>query len=655
MKKLTLIGLKRDANTVMETLHYLNCVEIKETEAIESATRFENSDRIDEINEKLSRLESCIEAVNLAVAERRLFAKKNDELTFEPPKKPLFFCRRDVSFNEFMLIATSEIELSAVMDEIDAEVFTQNDIRSRAARLTAEAEQLTAFAGLEFPFSLAGNTKHSVVKLGQIPFSQCADFMEKIVGGDLAYGEILSKNSVACVVAVCCHRDNADAVSEILSEVGFTECPFAYDEDARSRIAYLQKQLADMERDRVASVVRLTEKTTNLDDLKLLYDYYVVTKSKIECTGGFMTTDATFVLQAWIPANTAKTVTDTLQERAQAIVTFIDDPAPGDEVPSLTKNVKLVTPYESVTNLYSPPKYKEVDPNLFVGIFFFLFFGIMLSDAGYGLVLTIATLVILRCFKLETNFKKMVLVICMGGVSTIIWGAVLGTWFGVDATNIPILKNLMWFNPISDPVKMLIMCLLLGIVQILFGMGIKAYALIKDGKWHDAIFDVFSWYLFFIGIGIAILPMVMGLPDILTIVGACVAGSGLLIVLFTNGRHKKGIFGKITGGLSGLYNIVNFLGDILSYARLFGLGIATGIIGYAMNILAGLVMGQWYTIPFAVLILLVGHTFNLAINLLGAYIHNSRLQFIEFFSKFYEGGGEEFRPLGYNTSYVKIK
>ncbi len=279
----------------------------------------------------------------------------------------------------------------------------------------------------------------------------------------------------------------------------------------------------------------------------------------------------------------------------------------------------------------------------------------MLSDAGYGLLLAVGAFCALKFVNLEQGAAKLVTVILLGGISTIIWGVLFGGYFGIDVTN-TFLGNFTWFTPLENPIGVLALALGLGVFQILWGLGLKAIALWKSGDKLGAIFDVGSWYLLFFGIMIFALGMVPGFEAIGNI-GKYMALGGVGALVLTQGRKERNIFMKFFKGVSSLYGLMNYVSDILSYARLFGLGLATGVVGMVMNNI-GMVFID--LIPYAgyvvgALFILAGHALNIGINTLGAYVHNCRLQYIEFFGKFYEGGGHVFRPLGTNTKYVRIK
>ena len=327
----------------------------------------------------------------------------------------------------------------------------------------------------------------------------------------------------------------------------------------------------------------------------------------------------------------------------------MEKPADGDSPPTLIVSNKIVKPYEDVTNMYSVPAYNEIDPNPFMAVFFFVFFGIMIGDAGYGIILSIVAGLVLKFVKLEKGTARLVALVAMGGVSAIIWGALFGGLFSISG--IPHL----WFNPTEEPLMMLGVSIVLGVVQLLTGYALNSAKKFREHKPLDAILDSAFIFLLFGGLACLALYMLLNLSKTVMTVGLGLMITSLAGILLTAGRHNKGVLSKIMGGFSGLYGLVNLLSDVLSYARLFGLGLASGAIGMAFNTLGSM----FFSIPIAgyaigIIILVPLHAFNLGIGVLGAYVHNARLQFLEFYGKFYEGGGRPFSPMGEKTKYVRF-
>ncbi len=282
----------------------------------------------------------------------------------------------------------------------------------------------------------------------------------------------------------------------------------------------------------------------------------------------------------------------------------------------------------------------------------------MVGDAAYGLILAVAGLVIGMSKKFDTGFKRLALLVGMGGISAIVWGIIFGGYFSIDFGD---KKVALWFNPLDEnggPMQMLVLSIVLGCLQMVVGYAIKFVALCKQGKPFSAIFDAGSIIILFGALGcLAVNMFLLKTPVFaLTIVAIVLAALGAGLILFFGGREAKNPFGKVIGGFKGLYGLINLLSDVLSYCRLFGLCLASCAIGLAFNTLGGIL----FDIPYVgyvvgVIILIPLHVFNLGIGVLSAYVHDARLQFLEFYGKFYEGGGRLFAPLGERTKYIRYR
>ncbi|MBI3255421.1 MAG: hypothetical protein HYZ63_00435 [Candidatus Andersenbacteria bacterium] len=333
---------------------------------------------------------------------------------------------------------------------------------------------------------------------------------------------------------------------------------------------------------------------------------------------------------------------------------------PTDKPPVHFTNNKLIEPFESVTNLYGKPGYHELDPSGPMSMFFLLAFGLALTDAGYGIVLMIGTLAAEKFFRLKRDMKKMTRLLFLGGLMTVFLGALTGGWFGITLETLSegsvknALLTIKIIDPIIEPMKLLGVAFVIGIIQLMFAWVVKIIYLWHSNQKIPAILDNVPWLM----IVSAILAWVASLNHVLPSAWHTslkwIVVATIVLVIATQGRSYKNPLLKIGGGVLSLFGLMSFVSDTLSYSRLLALGLATGIIGFVVNLLAGMAIAQIPMVgfAFAIVILVVGHVFNLGINTLGAFIHSGRLQFVEFFPKFLEGGGLPFRPLGRVSKYV---
>ena len=345
-----------------------------------------------------------------------------------------------------------------------------------------------------------------------------------------------------------------------------------------------------------------------------------------------------------MPAALGDKVSAELQKLSPTCSVEIYAPAEDDEPPILLHNGKFATPFESVVEGFALPSPKGMDPTAVMAPFYALLFGMMLSDAGYGLVMALAIPLLLKLKKPGKNSVKMLWLLFYSAIATVVCGAIYNTWFGF---NLPV-KSIL--DPINDPMPVMIVCMGVGVVHLYAGMILAAYMNIKRGKPQDAVFDQLSWMMLVSGL------MMLVAGGVIAEIGKWMAIIGVVIILIWAGREKsRNPFKRLISGLGSLYGATSWISDILSYMRLFGMGLATGVIGMVINQLVGMAFSSGIIGAVIGSVLFVGaHAFNLGINALGAYVHSCRLQYIEFFGKFYEEGGVAFRPLAYNTHYVNI-
>ncbi len=320
---------------------------------------------------------------------------------------------------------------------------------------------------------------------------------------------------------------------------------------------------------------------------------------------------------------------------------------------------------------YGMPGKWEVDPSSVMCFFYYLLFGMMLSDAAYGLLVVIACGIVLWKFKnIEISLRKSLWMFFFCGVSTAFWGVMFGSYFG-DAIpviartffNTEITLEPVWFAPLDEPMRLLLFSFLLGVIHLFTGLGVQFYQLVKQKKIADALYDVVFWYFLVGGLILLLVSTqmfrdMMGLsiniPPIVGTISGVFAGIGAIGIVLTSGRESKNPGKRLLKGLYGLYNVSGYLSDILSYSRLLALGLATGVIATVFNQIGSMMGGGVLGAIFFLVVFVVGHVLNLAINLLGAYVHTNRLQYVEFFGKFYSGDGRKFQPFAAKTKYFKI-
>lgn len=651
MMKIIGVALNEERKELMKYLTKLGCIEFSasEVEELEPVKTGEGKDAADLKLAKIS-------FANEFIKNERLNAKKlvsQKVFDYKREKTPLIARKPEIEYDEFAALEEREAPIFAEiarLEEFNGELI---ELKAEEMRSKSVLTQISEFHNFGLKLNHYSDTRHAVIRLGTIPVKEIPQLNALCEAFESLAAEYKIKENVAavCVTAL---KTEWSAISEKLSELQFKETNLSQYNEYASTLADSEnvnlKLIAERRQNITETVAAEYDKPEFLSKLNLLEDFYTIEKQKYSALETMYETSKTFRFEGWLPDTVTEIVSELL-EKSEYELCFTIRPARDDEEqPTLLTDNAVVTPYHAVTNMFNVPNAHEVNPNPFVAFFFVLFFGIMISDAGYGVLLTLVTGIVLAIAKPRRNEMSLVKVIFMGGISTIFWGIMFGGYFGMspETTHIPAVL----FVPMNDPMSMLILSLGMGLLQMLTGMAINAYSLFKQHKPLDAIFGVFSWY--FLVIGIAMFALGGKIPGV-KYTGIALLALGLLGLMAAGALHKRGAK-KLTGAFGGLYGIINFFSDLLSYSRLFGLGLATGVIAMVFNQMAMVFidLNVYIGSVLAVVLLIVGHLFNLAINTLGAYVHNSRLQFVEFFNKFYTGGGELFRPLGSDMKHYNF-
>ena len=470
------------------------------------------------------------------------------------------------------------------------------------------------------------------------------------------------RNALPVACEVIAHRQDEKALASSLATYNTqtVELHLLPEESIVQKINFIKQLLQKNTQAANETLAQAAGLFPKEESIKFAYDALLHKVEREAASQKFESLPYTAVLTGWVPRAWYPTFMSRLHNMFPDALAEEIAVSPADKPPVHFINNKLVEPFESVTNLYGKPGYHELDPSGPLALFFLLAFGLALTDAGYGLVLMAGTFAAEKFFRLKRDMKKMTRLLFLGGVMTVILGALTGGWFGITLETLPesSLKNALVaikiLDPITEPMKLLGVAFTIGIIQLMFAWIVKAIYMWRSNQKVPAILDNVPWLI----IVSVILAWVASLNGILPLTWhtslkwAVIAA--VVLVVATQGRSYKNPLLKLGGGALSLFGLMSFVSDTLSYSRLLALGLATGIIGFVVNLLAGMAIAQIPVVGFAmaIVILVVGHVFNLGINALGAFIHSGRLQFVEFFPKFLEGGGLPFRPLGRVSKYV---
>lgn len=568
---------------------------------------------------------------------------------YETKKGGLFAARPEKTIGELF----SDEAYAAALDTAQA-VLDAQDARSRLAaeksRLTAVRESFVPWQQLPLPLETLG-TQHTRILLGTVPAQTDLEALRAKVfeAADEVQLEQISADQQSLYLLVFVHKCAAEAVGAALREAGFALTTFDGGQGtAAENIRRTDEAIAACEQQDAEKLAELTALAEQKSALQLAFDRCTQEISKAQAADRLVHSEKTFCLGGWVPCEDVGKLEALLSGFCCAWE--LTDPAPEEypDVPVKLKNNKLTWPLNMVTEMYSLPAYDGVDPNPLMAPFFILFYGIMMADMGYGLLMILASIIITKKSRPKGTSGQMFGLMFSCGISTFLMGALTGGFFGdflpqlvgiIDPdTTFKALPSL--FTPLDDTITILIGAMALGFVQIVTGMAISFVEKIKKGQIMDAIWEELTWWIVFAGIAC----MALGVTNIVLYVG-------LAMVVVGSGWSAKS-FGKVTAIFGSVYNhVTGYFGDILSYSRLMTLMLAGSVIASVFNTL-GAIPGN---VVFFLLVSVAGNGLNFALNLLSCYVHDLRLQCLEYFGKFYQDGGKPFEPLAINTKYVDIQ
>ncbi len=541
------------------------------------------------------------------------------------------------------------------------------DLEDKAAQLSAQQNRLQTdkaylipWINFDLPLEELHDTEKTTIRLGVVPTAVYEEMLAEIENADIdVFFEDISEDRTNKYLAVIFLKEYEEIAMPILTKYRFSPVSLPRTSGIVSDLLNeideeMQKIVTEMSETESRSV----ELAKNKTNLMALYDYRLSLLEQEDIQNRFLHTAYTFMVEGWIHSRDAEELKDSILEKFEEVEVNISEPTDEDEPPVNLENKKLFAPFQMVTNLYGLPQYREIDPTPYIAPFFAFFFGICITDAGYGLVLALVAYIIgKKLIRDEGGGKQLFRVLILSGIATIIVGALTGGWFGIPIDKGPLsfLSKVRLINPGEDQMTFFGVVLALGFLQVWFGFVVKMFIDIKERDWGSFFHRDLSWLIIMTGFPVLIL-LYKKLPrQLLLGVEALFVICAIWFVILSD-REGENIAGRIGTGFFGLYNrIAGSLGDILSYARLFALGLATGIIASVVNTMAMMTWDAPYVGKVAtVSILIGGHIFNIVINALGGFIHTARLQFVEFFTKFYESGGEPFKPFKREHVYTTI-
>ena len=608
-------------------------------DAVEGVTKYVNNEELTHIDERLYQLSNAISLIK-KYDERKTRLRDvihgNENYTFdELAKKVLSYDWKKVSL-ELNKIGT---QYSQIKSEISKKYMRYDEI-DLWERLDVNPKELK-------------NLKKVNTFLGTVPIKLKGTFIDGISELDKTYYEELKivKDEVYYLVISSIDESEKEKLTEVFRNSSFTVENLDIDAVPQDYKNGLQKEISELKKEKRRLKAQIKTYSEDLTDLQAVYEYMQNKKLRIVESEKLAQTENTILIKGWIPTEKVSEFEKVIKDEAgdNYYLTFADADRDDATVPIKLKNGKVASTFENLTGMYAYPRYNEIDPTPLFTPFYILFFGMMGADVGYGLVLLLATMFVLKVVNLSSQMRKSIKFFFYLSFSVIFWGLLYGSYFGAT---IPGMWRLV--DPASQYNDLLIGSILFGVVHIFVGLAIKAYMLIRDGKSLEAVYDVLFWYMALIGGMLFLIFKLINLSAVVANVSMWVMIAGMAGIVLTGGREAKGVGAKLGGGLYSLYGISSYVGDFVSYSRLMALGLSGGFIASAINMIAGMISGSWVGMIFIPVILIAGHLFNMFLSFLGAYVHTSRLMYVEYFGKFYEGGGKPFKDFRTENKYINL-
>ena len=637
MNRLHLIALQSDREALLAKLVKLGCVHLDEPEVSEELPLQRGQSQLPQKQMQLRSLQTALETLT------PLSGKSGGFLT----------PRRQVSEQDFLddTVLRQQLQTAQTANEYVEEI---ERLKARQIRLQTERMTLLPWQQLDVPLEYSGSRTTKLL-LGTLPTAADWQALQGELSDRVEAAELylLGESREQKCVMLLCHADVVDAALEVVRSRGFTASQLAgLSGTVAENLQRLEDELATIDKEIKNYRELLRDLAAQTPQLQQSVDRMTLEIRREESRQRLLSDGCIFCLDGWVPEKKVEQLAQILEQFDCAWSTEEPTPEEYDNVPVKLENNSVTRSLNSITEMYSLPRYGSVDPNPLMAPFFIFFFGMMMADMAYGILMIAGALLVLKKAKPAAGTRNFMELVLWCGIATFIVGAMTGGFLG---DFIPQLCRLInpestfempaLFSPLNDTVAILVGSLVLGVIQIFTGMGISVYKKFRDGQIAEAVWGEITWWVILLGLGLMVLKIgnVAGVPVVL-----CV---GVVMLLYGSTYKAKG-FGKVTAVIAAVYNgVTGYFSDILSYVRLMALMLAGSVLAQVFNTLGG-VFGN---VIFFVIVSLFGNVLNLALNLLGCYVHDMRLQFLEFFGRFYEDGGKAFEPLGlHNTKYVEI-
>ena len=628
MKKFKLFALEKDRKSLLKELQkfsYVHFVKTKEDD--ESLKEIELNQDMTIIKEKNQKVKWMLNYFS------KLFPKETKKEIDESSIKETLFVLLEQQASKYDFSNDYE-NLANISREMDSN-------KEEIANLETYRKELSKWLNIKESLGNLKAFKTAKFFLGTVAKKNFEPLKDKLRNFEHTYIEEISDESSQINIMLLTSNTEEKELKNELKTYSFTETNFNFDtsfteeyEKTKSREEELKKANEKL-KEKVEKLLKLIPK------LLIQKEYLDNALMRETVVSNFKATDTVNVIEGYIPLDMEeefkKIVNKNSNKSNYLEITEVDKD--DEEVPILLKNSGITGLFASITQMYALPKYNEIDPTAILSIFYWIFFGMMVADFAYGLILFILSGLALMIGKFDENKRKFLKFFFALSFSTMIWGLLYGSAFG-DLIKLPT----QVLDSSKDFMSIFILSIIFGAIHLVIALGIKAYILIKNGHFMDVIYDVFLWYLTLTSLIILLLAGRFGLSEFTKNIFIACAVIGMLGIVVFGARDAKTLVGRIGGGLYSLYGITSYIGDFVSYLRLMALGLAGGFIASAINIIVKMLVSKGILgIILGVVVFTLGQSFNIFLSFLSSYVHTSRLTYVEFFSKFYEGGGKAFK------------
>lgn len=660
MLKIGVYGLQSDRKQVLEKMQRLGVVEIEDVKAQEDKIKLNTSQQLDSFSNTIDVFEQAIEIL--------------DRYTDYKPKMLSTYRSRPIMSNdEFMsVVERSDRNIERCYGILRKEKQIE-ELKTDILRLEIRREALKPWLELDVSMRFVG-TRSTKTFIGTVPGAHTSQTIKELIAQknpELTLFEAETSGQLAdstCVFVVA-HESIAQEMEDVLRSIGFARPPEVSKRSPKESMAILEERIEKAQAQIEENEEGIKHYAYRRELFAQMLDYYTMRYEKYEMLGRLACTRHAFIMEGWVP----KKAYERLKGEIEPLGAYVEEieQTKKDTEPTAIKNGAITEGGETVVQLYSMPNKKDIDPTPVLAIFYYMLFGLMLGDACYGLIMVLACGGVLLFLKPEGSARRNMKLFMFSGLCSIFWGVIFGSYFG-DLPNVIArtfygatenVVNPLWFDPIKDPVSMLLFSVGIGVIHVFTGLFLGVITNLKNKDILGALGDCVSWLLL-LGGGITYaLNMLLGIfgrEDIITIpplaqkIGLWCVVAGLIMVLLLSGRSKNPIKSLLKGAYN-LYGATNYLSDFLSYSRILALALATGVISQVFNTIGSMFGGGVAGAIIMVIVCAIGHILNILISLIGCYVHTCRLQYVEFFGKFYEGGGREFKPFSAKTKTFKFE